>query len=122
VRLGLSEYVEFVDHADDPTEFFSKFHISCLVSSNEGLARVMLESLACATPVISFDVCSAKEVLQKNNCGIVVEMDNYNAFCNEIVQLSGDREKLLEMANNARDCIAKNYNAELVRQKMGELF
>lgn len=53
----------------------------------EGLARCMIESLACATPVISFDVCSAREILENNGCGLVSRQGDYEQLVAEMSAL-----------------------------------
>jgi len=50
----------------------------------EGLARCMLESLACSIPVVSTDVCSADEILTRYNCGEVVVGDDPAAMADAI--------------------------------------
>jgi glycosyltransferase involved in cell wall biosynthesis len=52
----------------------------------------MIESIACETPVVSFDVCSAREVLQERGCGVVVESGNHEALAEAIARLASDED------------------------------
>jgi len=48
----------------------------------------MIESLACGTPVVSFDVCSAREILVQYNCGRVVPQGDYAGLVRELATLA----------------------------------
>src|ERR1043166_5957390 len=64
--------VSFVGHRAEVAEWYRALDAVVVASQNEGLARCMIESLACGTPVVSFDVCSAREILEGRGCGLVV--------------------------------------------------
>ncbi len=76
-ELGLSGRLKFVGFSEQPEEWYRAADVVCLASRNEGLARAMIEALACGTPVVSFDVASAREILERNSCGLVVEQGDY---------------------------------------------
>jgi teichuronic acid biosynthesis glycosyltransferase TuaC len=53
--------------------WFSAAEISCLTSSREGWPNVLLESMACGTPVVATGVWGVPEVIVSPNLGIIVE-------------------------------------------------
>jgi teichuronic acid biosynthesis glycosyltransferase TuaC len=53
--------------------WYSAANISCLASSREGWANVLLESLACGTPVVATRVWGAPEVLTSPELGVLVD-------------------------------------------------
>lgn len=55
--------------------WFSAASISCLVSSREGWANVLPESLACGTPVVATRVWGAPEIIVSPELGLLVEQD-----------------------------------------------
>ncbi len=59
--------------------WFSAAEISCLASLREGMPNVVLESLACGTPVVATRVGGAPEVLVSDELGLLVE-PNTNAI------------------------------------------
>jgi teichuronic acid biosynthesis glycosyltransferase TuaC len=58
---------------DELKYWFSAADVSCLASSREGWANVLLESLACGTPVVATRVWGAPEVINSPQLGILVD-------------------------------------------------
>jgi teichuronic acid biosynthesis glycosyltransferase TuaC len=58
---------------DELRYWFSAADVSCLASSREGWANVLLESLACGTPVVATRVWGAPEVISSPQLGILVD-------------------------------------------------
>ena len=73
-RLGVAERVRFLGeilHADLP-KVYSAADVMVLASSREGWANVLLESMACGTPVIATDVNGAREIVRSPAAGLLV--------------------------------------------------
>lgn len=83
-RLGLGESVRFHGHQNKVADWYRAADLTLLASAQEGLARSMIESLACGTPVVSFDVASAAEVLERHGVGWVVAQDDYQALASAV--------------------------------------
>jgi teichuronic acid biosynthesis glycosyltransferase TuaC len=81
--------------------WFSAAKISCLVSSREGWANVLLESMACGTPVVATNVCGAPEVIVSPELGVLVEQnpDAIATALEQAVQKSWDREAVARYAS-----------------------
>jgi teichuronic acid biosynthesis glycosyltransferase TuaC len=74
---GLQERIIFVGRKpnEELKEWYSAADVSCLASSREGWANVLLESLACGTPVVATRVWGAPEVITSPELGILVEQN-----------------------------------------------
>lgn len=60
---------------DELPLWFNAAELSCLASRREGLPNVVLESLACGTPVLATRVGGIPEVLSSPDLGMLVEPD-----------------------------------------------
>jgi glycosyltransferase involved in cell wall biosynthesis len=74
-RLGVSERVRFlggVAHGE-LARLYQAADVSVLASSREGWANVLLEAMACGTPVVATAVNGAAEVVGSRAAGLLVE-------------------------------------------------
>jgi glycosyltransferase involved in cell wall biosynthesis len=85
-----------------------------LASQREGLARCMIECICCGTPFISFDVASAKEILETYNCGFVVKQGDYKTFTESINKFVHDSGLKAEMGANGYDAGKKIFITEKI--------
>jgi glycosyltransferase involved in cell wall biosynthesis len=75
--LGLGDAVRFagaIPH-DRLATWYSAADVSCLTSSREGWPNVVLESLACGTPVVAAAIWGVPEIIQSERLGVLVERD-----------------------------------------------
>ena len=78
-ELNLSDKIIFKGQVENPYSYFAKAKFLVLSSLHEGLPMVLLESLACGTPVISFDCLSGpSEIIENEQNGLLVENQNFN--------------------------------------------
>jgi glycosyltransferase involved in cell wall biosynthesis len=81
-RLGVADRVRLlgpVAHADLPA-LYAAADLSVLTSRREGLANVILEAIACGTPVVATAVDGALEVLDDPRAGRLVPVDDAPAL------------------------------------------
>jgi glycosyltransferase involved in cell wall biosynthesis len=72
---GLSNDVLFAGAVlnEELGDWYSAADASCLASAKEGWANVLLESLACGTPVVATNVWGTPEVIREGEHGALVE-------------------------------------------------
>ncbi|MBN2512094.1 MAG: glycosyltransferase family 4 protein [Sedimentisphaerales bacterium] len=72
---GLDDNVILVGEIDnrDLRVWYNAADVFCLASAREGWANVIMEALACGTPVVATNVWGAPEVLTSNDVGMLVE-------------------------------------------------
>ena len=73
--LNLSQHVTLVgERPNSELKFwYNAADVFCLASSREGWANVIMESLACGTPVVATNVYGAPEIITNDDVGILVE-------------------------------------------------
>ncbi|CAM4039280.1 glycosyltransferase [Palleronia rufa] len=75
-RLGLGDRVVLAGHRPDPESLLAMADFSVLASEREGLPRVVIQSLAAGTPVVSADLPGLSEVLLDGVNGMVTPADD----------------------------------------------
>jgi glycosyltransferase involved in cell wall biosynthesis len=99
----------FKGYAERMEEWYAALDLVIVATRNEGLARCMIESLACGTPVVSFDVCSAGEILHQGPCGAVVPQGDYAGLVDALHDLARDGEKRLAWGRRGAEVAAAMF-------------
>jgi glycosyltransferase involved in cell wall biosynthesis len=82
-----------------------------LPSYNEGLPNVMLESMACGTPVIATPVGSIPDVLVDGENGLLIYDNSPTALAEAIIEAL-QRPQLQRIAVNARMLVETEFRYE----------
>lgn len=94
---GLTERVEMPGFTANPYAYMKQAAVYVLSSRWEGLPTVLIEAMACGTPVISTDCPSGpREILQAGLLGVLVPVGDSDAMASAILQT------LEEVANGTR--------------------
>jgi len=74
-QLKLDDKVKFLGEKkqQELTEIYNAADAMVLASSREGWANVLLESMACGTPVVATDIWGTPEVVQNQDAGVLVK-------------------------------------------------
>jgi glycosyltransferase involved in cell wall biosynthesis len=121
-RLGMEERVAFHGYRQGVAEWYQACDIVLLASRREGLARCMIESLACGTPVVSFDVCSAREVLEGHDCGRVARQGDYDGLAAALVELAADPALRARLGDNGRRAALRLFDPAPVAGAYARLY
>lgn len=79
--LGIGERVIFAGFRPDPTPFYMTADLFVLSSNHEGFGNVIVEALACGTPVVSTDCPSGPaEILVNGRYGTLVPVGDPGAL------------------------------------------
>ncbi|MEO8714695.1 MAG: glycosyltransferase, partial [Acetobacteraceae bacterium] len=76
-ELGLGDRVRLLDarpHAE-MAELYGAADLLVLASSREGWANVLLEAMACGTPVVATNIWGNPEVVRARAAGVITERD-----------------------------------------------
>lgn len=121
-ELNVSSHICFHGFTGDIQDAYRMADVTLVVSRREGLARCMIESLACGTPVVSFDVCSAREILVGNDCGVVVRQGNYMQLCIETEVLLVDLVKRKRLSCNGISAAKNLFNKEAIIRQYEQVY
>ncbi len=88
-ELGLGQRVRFLGQCPHETlpDIYSAVDVLVLASSREGWANVLLEAMACGTPVVATDVWGTGEVVQSPEAGLLVKERKPAALSRAIMNL-----------------------------------
>lgn len=85
-------FVHLIGYQNNPFKYLSKAKFLVLSSQNEGFPNVILEALACQTPVISFDCdFGPRDMITNFENGILVENQNWEKLTGAMNLLLADK-------------------------------
>ncbi|MCR9227828.1 MAG: glycosyltransferase [Flavobacteriaceae bacterium] len=102
IELGISDSVKILKPVDNLPEIMNKKGMYLMTSEQECFPMVLLEAQASGLPIISFDCPTGpRNIINSNENGILVEMDNTESFVDTMVELSRNDDFRLNIAKNA---------------------
>jgi glycosyltransferase involved in cell wall biosynthesis len=119
---GLEDRVIFHGFRSNVADWLAAVDIVLVASRSEGLARCMIEAMACATPVVSFDVCSAREMLQLTGAGYVVGRDDWMGLAAAVRDLITDPDRRVAMGRAGRREALARFSTQRVAEDWNNLY
>ncbi|RXR33072.1 glycosyltransferase family 1 protein [Flavobacterium piscinae] len=124
-QLDLINEVEFVEKLpfDKIISKIQQSDVVLLPSFKEGIANVILESMALGTPVISTDCGGINEVVNDNENGFIVPIRNPEVMAIALQKVANlDESTYVKIINNARNSIENNHTESKMIQDMMLLY
>lgn len=106
---GLEELFILTGFQEDVYSFYPIIDIFFLPSLYEGLPMVLLEAMAFGKAIISTDVGSISEVINKDT-GSLIRACQYKSFIKELINLKDNKELIEFYSINAKRSVEENFN------------
>ena len=117
-ELGITQQVIFAGFHSDPTPFYQTADLFVLSSDYEGFGNVIVEAMACGTPVVSTDCPSGPaEILEQGKHGRLVPVGDVEALTSAMqaaLAARHDPDALKQRAANFAPAIAAKRYLELL--------
>jgi glycosyltransferase involved in cell wall biosynthesis len=109
-ELELKEYIDFLGYVKEIQNYYKLFELVLFTSDWEGMPLTLWEAMANKVPVIAPDVGGFKEIIEKNNCGLVYEPANMVDAEVKIMNFLNDDQIRKTLGKNGREAIEMKYN------------
>ena len=83
---------------------------------------VLLESIACGTPAVAFNVGGVPELVRSGITGSLAEPENARDLCRGIVQLLEDEPLRNRMSEHCRKVATEEYSLNLMTSRYMDLY
>ena len=86
-EMKIDRFVDFLGFRDNPFSYMAKSQVFVLSSYYEGLPSVLVEAMACGTPIVSTDCPSGpREILDNGRLGRLVPINDYKEMAKAIIE------------------------------------
>jgi glycosyltransferase involved in cell wall biosynthesis len=109
-ELDLEQTYKLAGHHGKPAELYAEGDVTALSSISEAFPYTVLESMACARPVVGTDVGGVREALE--GFGIVVPPADPVAFADALLLLLRDDALRTQLGRQAREAVLARYRVE----------
>ncbi|WP_088066451.1 glycosyltransferase family 4 protein [Gottfriedia luciferensis] len=93
-------------------EIYSMSDLMVFPSDTETFGNVVLEAMACGTPVIGASAGGVRNIIRDYSTGILCEPKNTSSFCQAIEDCLHETEMLKRMSKKARDyALTQDWNS-----------
>jgi len=104
------KFVGWIPH-DELPDYLNKLKLLVLPSHAEGLPNIILEAMACGTPVLATTVGAIPDVIKEGETGFIMEDNSPDCIARNIIRALS-HPNLEEIVNNARALVEKEYTYE----------
>ena len=111
-----ADRLRHVGFTDEIHGWYRALDLVVVTSTREGLARAMIEALSCGTPVVSFDVCSARALLGEG-CGVVVGAQDFDGLARVLSALIDDPERRAAMGAIGARLARERFDSRLTGRR-----
>ena len=112
--LNLQEMVIFKGNVKNPFRYYKNAIFTISTSKYEGMPMVLLESLACGTPIISWDYASGpNEIISNKQNGLLIENQDTNKLIEAMNLFVSDNNLYLQCKENAVSSV-KQFSLETI--------
>ena len=120
--LNLQDFIVFKGNVKNPFKFYKNALFTISTSKYEGMPMVLLESLACETPIISWDYASGpNEIITNKSNGLIVEDQNSEKLIEAINLFVSDNNLYLQCKENALLSV-KRFSLETIGTEWLKVF
>ncbi|MFH0803632.1 MAG: glycosyltransferase family 4 protein [Candidatus Tagabacteria bacterium] len=91
-------------------------------SLSEGLGSSFLEAMAAGVPVVATPVGGILDFLKDGETGLFCEVNNPKSIAEKVKILLENKELREKIIKNARELVIKNYDWNLIAEKMRNIF
>lgn len=107
--------IKWIPHENVP-QYLNELKLLVLPSFTEGLPNILLESMACGTPVIAASVGSIPDIISDGKNGFLLESNSPKLIAAKIIELISKPELLKQVSETAIKWVQENFNQERTKK------
>jgi len=126
LNLGLGENAKFYENIDNSklVDFYN--YSDCLVlpsiNKNEAFGLVLLEAMACSTPVVATNLPGVRSVFKNGREGLLAKPGDVDDLANKITAILNDKKLAEKMGRAGRELVESKYTWNKVGKRLDSIY
>lgn len=116
-KFEVREEIEVVTNVSDMYMLLEHSDIYLSTSSFEGISNALMEAMNCALPIVATDVGDNSYLVENEQNGFLVEVNDYKAMAEKLKELIEKPNRRHQMGIASYDRLAQNFSFETFQQK-----
>lgn len=117
--MKLSDIVKLPGFQENAAAWYRTADLFVLPSLMEGMPNVLLEAMACGTPVISSNCHSGPaEILENGRLGELVAVNDVHSLLNGLMKCLQHPDEIRTRANEARRCVDAEWSIQAATRRL----
>lgn len=121
-ELNLFPAVVFTGNIRNQFDYLADLEILALTSDNEGTPLTIIEAMACGIPVIATDVGGVRDLLGRDERGLLVGKTDVAGFAGQLAALVGDPARRQALAEKGLQYVRVNHSLERLVGDLDRLY
>jgi glycosyltransferase involved in cell wall biosynthesis len=123
-RLKIAKNVRFLGEVGhrDTLAYYHATDMFVFPTLYEGLAKALLEAMACQLPIVATDVGGNRDALKNRRNGLLVKPYGSKELATAVVEVLSNQTFARRMGENARQTVCANFTWKNVAEKIHKVY
>jgi glycosyltransferase involved in cell wall biosynthesis len=121
-QMSIEKEVEFLGQVSDPFPLLGQSDIFVLPSRSEGMSNALLEALAHGLPCVVTDIAGNNDVIQHNENGLLVQLDDVNDLATALTSLATNQKLRERLGQQGLKIAQEKYSLDSVTNQYVTLY
>lgn len=120
LREQIADHVSVIPYSDRPYDYYRTADVFAFPSLMEGLGTAVLEAMACAVPVVAYDIPPVREVTGGGRYARLIPVGDREAFASTLKVMVESPRSVASVTDRARENVIANYSLDPVARQLEE--
>lgn len=121
-RFKLERNVILTGRVSNVEEYLQISDLVAFPSKKEGMPNVVLESMACGIPVVSYNVSGINDIIQRGINGEIIDARDKKSFVSTLIDLLQEPSKREMFSRNAYRDVSDGFSVDKIAERYIQLY